>query len=111
MAIVFRQAPILLLHITSLITNRCHPFYYSITTSHHDETTKHDRKALNNVEGSLCAAELLWRFDFTHSLPSAELSVGITIAKHMAIPRTNSNDFIIQINLTNLQQRHNNYFI
>ena len=78
----------LLLHITSPITHKCHPFHCSIPTSDHDETTKHDRRALNNMEGSLCAMELLRRSDFTDYTTIGELSLGITIAQHMAIYRT-----------------------
>jgi len=31
------------------LQNECHPFHCSIPTPNHDETTKHDGRALNNI--------------------------------------------------------------
>jgi len=44
--------------------------------------------------------KLTIEIDFTAYTTIGELSLGITIAQHMAIPRTNSNGFVIQINIT-----------
>ena len=89
MAIALRRAPILLLHITSSITNKCHPFHCSaIPTSNQGDTTKHDTRAINNMLGSLCIVKLTIEIRF-HSLHYHRRTHFTSQDKHiMAIYRT-----------------------